>query len=69
MGEEGRALHTAVLLSRRMQDGRDEQMAAVRHKREVEEADAMREHGSFQQQMVVVKVPVACRAHGARSRY
>lgn len=69
MGEGERALHIAALMSRRMQDGQDEQMAVVRRKREVEEAGAVREHGSFQQQMVFVMALVACRAHGARSRY
>lgn len=74
MGEEEQALHIAALLRRRIQDGQDEQMAAVRHKREEEEEaaaarGALREHGSFQLQMVVLTAPVACRARGARSRY
>jgi hypothetical protein len=76
MGEEEQALHIAALLSRRIQDGQDEQMTAVRHKKDEEAAaaaaaahGALREHGSFQQQMVVVMAPAACRARGARSRY
>lgn len=75
MGEEEQVLHIAELLSRRIQDGQDEQMAVVRHKSEEEEAvaaaahGASREHGSFQQQMVVAMAPVAYRARGAHSRY